>query len=434
MTVEANFDGLVGPTHNYGGLGSGNVASITNAQAVSSPRQAALQGLAKSKALADLGLIQGILPPHERPYLPKLRQEGIGGTDEQVLFQAANRSPHLLQTYSSAAAMWTANAATVSPSADTANGKVHFTPANLVAQPHRAIEAPVTSRILRAVFPDDARFQHHLPLPVGTNFTDEGAANHTRLARSHGEPGIELFVWGRRAHDFAADPYLPRQSYEASVEVARLHGLSNAIFARQHPAAISAGVFHNDVIAVGDRDLLLHHELAFADPNLIEQVRAAFGNGLTVRTIMEEQVPLSDAIGSYVFNSQLIDINSRRILVAPDDIDDYPNVREAIESIEEIDEILTFNLRQSMRNGGGPACLRLRVVLTDQELAAVNQACLLTDERYDELTAWVNRHYRETLSPDDLGDPELMRESRAALDELTGILHLGSLYNFQLEE
>lgn len=434
MTVEANFDGLVGPTHNYGGLGSGNVASISNAQAVSNPREAALQGLAKSKALADLGLIQGILPPHERPYLPKLRQEGISGTDEQVLFQAANRSPHLLQTYSSAAAMWTANAATVSPSADTANGKVHFTPANLVAQPHRAIEAPVTSRLLRAVFADDAHFQHHLPLPVGTNFTDEGAANHTRLARSHGDPGIELFVWGRRAHDFTADPYLPRQSYEASVEVARLHGLSNAIFARQHPAAISAGVFHNDVIAVGDRDLLLHHELAFADPNLIEQVRAAFGNGLTVRTIMEEQVPLSDAIGSYVFNSQLIDVKGKRVLIAPDDIDDYPNVREAIENIEEIDEILTFNLRQSMRNGGGPACLRLRVVLTDEELAAVNQACLLTDERYDELTAWINRHYRETLSPDDLGDPELLGESRAALDELTGMLSLGNVYDFQLAE
>ena len=434
MTVEANFDGLVGPTHNYGGLGSGNVASISNAQAVSNPREAALQGLAKSKALADLGLIQGILPPHERPYLPKLRQEGISGTDEQVLFQAANRSPHLLQTYSSAAAMWTANAATVSPSADTANGKVHFTPANLVAQPHRAIEAPVTSRLLRAVFADDAHFQHHLPLPVGTNFTDEGAANHTRLARSHGDPGIELFVWGRRAHDFTADPYLPRQSYEASVEVARLHGLSKAIFARQHPAAISAGVFHNDVIAVGDRDLLLHHELAFADPNLIEQVRAAFGNGLTVRTIMEEQVPLSDAIGSYVFNSQLIDVKGKRVLIAPDDIDDYPNVREAIENIEEIDEVLTFNLRQSMRNGGGPACLRLRVVLTDEELAAVNQACLLTDERYDELTAWINRHYRETLSPDDLGDPELLADSRAALDELTGMLSLGNVYDFQRAE
>lgn len=434
MTVEANFDGLVGPTHNYGGLGSGNLASISNAQALSSPRQAALQGLAKSKAMAELGLVQGILPPHERPYLPKLRQEGITGTDEQVLFQAANRTPQLLQTYSSAAAMWTANAATVSPSADTGDGKIHFTPANLVAQPHRAIEAPVTSRILRGVFADDAHFQHHLPLPVGTNFTDEGAANHTRLARSYGDPGIELFVWGRRAHDFSADPYLPRQSYEASVEVARLHGLSNAIFARQHPAAISAGVFHNDVIAVGDRDLLLHHELAFADPNLIEQVRAAFGKGLIVRTIKEEQVPLTDAIGSYVFNSQLVDVNGRRVLVAPDDIDDYPNVREAIESVDEIDEVLTFNLRQSMRNGGGPACLRLRVVLTDAELAAVNQACLLTESLFVELTAWIMRHYRDSLSPDDLGDPRLLEESRAALDELTGILGLGNVYDFQLTE
>ncbi|MDH5503012.1 MAG: N-succinylarginine dihydrolase [Acidimicrobiia bacterium] len=434
MTVEANFDGLVGPTHNYGGLGSGNIASITNAQAISNPRQAALQGLAKSKALADRGLVQGILPPHERPYIPKLRQEGIGGSDEQVLFQAANRSPHLLQTYSSAAAMWTANAATVSPSADTADGKVHFTPANLVAQPHRAIEAPVTSRILRAIFSDEARFQHHLPLPVGTNFTDEGAANHTRLARSHGEPGIELFVWGRRAHDFTADPYLPRQTYEASVEVARLHGLTSPVFVRQHPAAIAAGVFHNDVIAVGDRDLLLHHELAFADPNVIEQLRAAFGNGLIVRTITQEQVPLSDAIGSYVFNSQLVDVKGRRVLVAPDDIDDYPNVREAVERIEEIDEILTFNLRQSMRNGGGPACLRLRVVLTDEELESVNRACLLSDERYDELTAWVNRHYRETLRPEDLGDPALLGESRAALAELTDILNLGNIYDFQRRE
>lgn len=433
MTVEANFDGLVGPTHNYGGLGSGNVASMSNAQAVSNPREAALQGLAKSKALADLGLVQGVLPPHERPFLPKLRNEGITGTDEQVLFQAGHRSPHLLQTYSSAAAMWTANAATVSPSTDTADGRVHFTPANLVAQPHRAIEAPVTSRILKAVFPDDRHFQHHLPLPVGMSFTDEGAANHTRLAPSYGEPGVELFVWGRRAHDFTADPYLPRQSYEASTEVARLHGVKKAVFARQHPAAISAGVFHNDVIAVGDRNLLLHHEQAFADPKVFEQLRAAFGNGLMVRTIMEEKVPLADAVGSYVFNSQLIDVKGRRVLVAPDDIDEYPNVREAIEAVDEIDEILTFNLRQSMRNGGGPACLRLRVVLTDVELAAVNPACLLTDALFDDLTNWVNHHYRESLSPADLADPQLLQESRSALDELTGILNLGPVYDFQKE-
>lgn len=434
MTVEANFDGLVGPTHNYGGLGSGNLASLSNAQSVSNPRQAALQGLAKAKALADLGLTQGVLPPHERPYLPRLRQDGLTGSDDQVLFQVANRSPHLLQTYSSAAAMWTANAATVSPSADTADGRVHFTPANLVAQPHRSIEAPVTARILSAVFANPKYFQHHPPLPVGMNFTDEGAANHTRLARSYGDPGIELFVWGRKANDFTADPYLPRQSYEASAEVARLHGVLRPIFAKQHPAAIAAGVFHNDVIAVGDRDLFLHHELAFANPNLIEHLKSSFGNGLVVHTIMNEQVPLADAIGSYVFNSQLVTVEDRRVLVAPDDVDDYPNVRAAIEAIDEIDDIMTFDLRQSMRNGGGPACLRLRVVLTDDELANINQACLLTADLFGELTDWVHRYYRERLTPDDLGDYQLLAESRAALDELTRILHLGEIYDFQKTE
>jgi succinylarginine dihydrolase len=206
------------------------------------------------------------------------------------------------------------------------------------------------------------------------------------------------------------------------------------VFAKQHPAAIAAGVFHNDVIAVGDRDLFLHHELAFADPNLIEHLRSAFGNGLVVHTISDEQVPLADAIGSYVFNSQLITIDGRRVLVAPDDLNNYPNVRAAIDEIDEIDEIVTFDLRQSMRNGGGPACLRLRVVLTDDELAHVNQACLLTPDLFSDLTDWVHRHYRNRLTPDDLGDYELLAESRAALDELTGILQLGEIYDFQKTE
>ena len=58
---EANFDGLVGPTHNYAGLSVGNVASLNNAKNTSNPKQAAKQGLAKMKALADLGMVQGVL-------------------------------------------------------------------------------------------------------------------------------------------------------------------------------------------------------------------------------------------------------------------------------------------------------------------------------------------------------------------------------------
>jgi succinylarginine dihydrolase len=48
-----------------------------------------------------------------------------------------------------------------------------------------------------------------------------------------------------------------------------------------------------------------------------------------------------------------------------------------------------------------------------------------------ELVAWVERHYRDRLVPADLCDPALARESFTALDELTGILRLGSIYDFQ---
>ena len=105
--------------------------------------------------------------------------------------------------------MWVANAATVSPSADTADGRVHFTPANLVSHFHRSIEAPTTTRVLRAIFADKTHFAVHDPLPAAPQLGDEGAANHTRLAGADGAPGVEFFVYGRAAYDESAGG--PRQ-------------------------------------------------------------------------------------------------------------------------------------------------------------------------------------------------------------------------------
>src|SRR4029077_2346121 len=104
-----------------------------------------------------------------------------------VLREAERKDPRLLVAAYSASAMWAANAATVSPSADTADGRVHFTPANLPTQLHRSIEPPVTSAVLRQIFPEGEYFAHHDPLPASEEFADEGAANHMRLAPSHGE-------------------------------------------------------------------------------------------------------------------------------------------------------------------------------------------------------------------------------------------------------
>src|SRR6185312_6376895 len=194
-----NFDGLPGPTHNYSGLARGNLAAERNAQQVANPREAALQGLAKMRALAARGHAQGVLPPHERPSVPALRALGFGGSDHDVIETAGRDAPELLAACSSAAAMWAANAATVSAAADCGDGRIHFTPANLVTHFHRALEAPTTTRVLRAIFADQTRFCVHDPLPAAPQFGDEGAANHTRFTRRSGEAGVEFFVYGRRA-------------------------------------------------------------------------------------------------------------------------------------------------------------------------------------------------------------------------------------------
>src|ERR1019366_8438871 len=138
--LEVNFDGLPGPTHNYSGLAAGNLASERNRNLIANPRQAVLQGLAKMKALADAGYAQAVLPPHERPAVAALRALGYVGSDAAVVARAGREAPQLLAACSSAAAMWAANAATVSPSSDTADGRVHFTPANLVSNFHRSLE------------------------------------------------------------------------------------------------------------------------------------------------------------------------------------------------------------------------------------------------------------------------------------------------------
>jgi len=442
QALEANFDGLVGPTHNYAGLSWGNVASRANANAVANPREAALQGLAKMKRLADRGYVQGVLPPHERPHLPTLRRLGFTGADAEILAQVAREAPALLAAVSSASAMWTANAATVSPSADTADGRVHFTPANLSAKFHRSIEHEVTGRVLQAIFRDERHFAHHPALPSVAQFGDEGAANHTRLCASHGEPGVELFVYGRVAFDDHAPAPLvfpARQTLEASQAIARLHGLDDrhAVFAQQNPAAVDAGVFHNDVIAVGNGNTLFYHELAFLDEaGTLADIRARLqGTELNAIRVDTADVPIEDAVASYLFNSQLLDTDDGMLLAVPGECREVASVSRYLDRLlasgGPITAVEVFDVKQSMKNGGGPACLRLRVVLTEAERQAVNPGAILTDERYEQLVAWVRKHYRDRLTRDDLADPQLLDEVRTALDELTGILNLGPIYDFQ---
>jgi succinylarginine dihydrolase len=440
--VEINFDGLPGPTHNYSGLATGNLASERFKSIASNPRAAALQGLAKMKALADRGFAQAVLPPHERPDLAALRSLGFSGSDAQVLARAAREAPQLLAACSSAAAMWVANAATVSPSADTTDGRVHFTPANLAAHFHRALEAPTTTRVLRAIFADAKHFSVHDALPATREFGDEGAANHTRLAADPDAPGIEFFVYGRAGFDASLPTptrFAARQAREASEAIARRHGLTpeRTLYAQQDPEAIDAGVFHNDVVAVGSGAVFFCHERAYLDQDAVLAALArAVGRDFTPIVVREDEVSLSRAVATYLFNSQLIAREDGSfLLVAPSECAEDIAVASLLERVVSgsgpIREVVTFNLKQSMQNGGGPACLRLRVPLTPQEREAVRARVWLDAALHAELVAWVERHYRDRLPPADLADPALLDESRRALDELSRLLELGSIYPFQ---
>lgn len=412
--VEINFDGIVGPSHNYAGLSLGNLAATKSAGETSYPRAAALQGLEKMRANMALGLAQGFFLPLRRPNTAWL---DAVGADETI-------DPRLVAAAWSASSMWTANAATVSPAADTADGLCHLTPANLVTMPHRGMEWPDTMQQLQIAFADKSHFAIHAPVPP--SFGDEGAANHGRLCDGHGSPGVELFVYGRTGGKFPA-----RQHEQASRAVARLHRLDPArtVFIEQNPAAIEAGAFHNDVVSVANERVLFTHAQAFADQQAAyDAIRAKFP-ALEVVEVPAEAVSLAEAIKTYLFNAQLLSLPTGEMaLVIPLESWESTAVRSWLEGMlagnGPIRKVIPVDVRQSMANGGGPACLRLRVVA---DPANVDPRFLLDDAKADRMAEVIAAHWPENIAPAQVGDAGLAKRVISARHRLLEALDLQEL-------
>lgn len=412
--VEINFDGIIGPSHNYAGLSFGNLASTRNTGQVSQPRAAALQGIEKMRANLKLGLAQGIFPPQRRPDRRWL--EALGTTYEDA-------EPRLATNAMSASAMWAANAATVSPAPDCADGKCHLTVANLKSMPHRSHEWPETLAQLQVAFANSA-FAVHAPIPVA--FGDEGAANHMRLASGYGAPGVEIFVYGVSGGAFPA-----RQNLEASKAIARLHKLDpeRTIFAEQSEQAIAAGAFHNDVVAVANQRVLFAHEKAFADrESIISECERLFPE-LQLVEVPASEVPLADAVSSYLFNAQLVSpLNGETTLIVPSEARETPSVWSWLQRHAAgngpIRKVEVVDVRQSMANGGGPACLRLRVAA---DPATVDPRFMVDEEKLDRIAGVIERAWPEEIHPDRLQDRALVAAIESARAELFAQLDLNDL-------
>ena len=415
MLTEINFDGIVGPSHNYAGLSLGNIASASHAGDPSYPRAAALQGVAKMRGnLARLG-VQGFLLPLPRPNLALAEALALDGSEPPQLRAAAW----------SASSMWTANAATVSPAPDTADGRCHLTAANLVTMLHRAQEWPDTKRQLDIAFADRRHFAVHDAVPP--TFGDEGAANHMRLCESHDAPGVEVFVYGKPGGRFPA-----RQHEQASRLVARRHGLApeRTLFIEQNPDAIAAGAFHNDVVAVANGRVLFTHDMAFADQQgAYDAIRAAFP-ALEVVEVPSSAVSLQEAIRTYLFNAQLLTLPSGEMaLIVPEECRESPAVwgwvKQMLATNDPIRQVIPVDVRQSMANGGGPACLRLRVVC---DPATVDPRFLLDEAKAELIEQVIAAHWPEQIDPADLGSQPLANSviaARLALLEALDLRELG---------
>ncbi|SFI93070.1 succinylarginine dihydrolase [Sphingomonas sp. NFR04] len=414
MLMEINFDGIVGPSHNYAGLSPGNLAATRNRGAVAHPRAAALQGIAKMRANLAFGLHQGILLPHARPDHRWLAQLGL---------RYEQAPPHSQAQALSASPMWAANAATVSPAPDTADGRCHLSVANLVTMPHRSHEWPETLAQLRLAFADPA-FAVHGPVPAP--FGDEGAANHMRLAPAHDAPGVEVFVYG-----IAGGPFPARQHPDASAAVTRRHLLDpeRTLFVQQSEEAIAAGAFHNDVVAVANGRVLFAHEQAFADKErFYERLRTAMPE-VEIVEVPADQVSLADTIASYLFNAQLVTApGGDTVLIVPTEARDTPAVWNWLEAHVAgngpIRRVEVVDVRESMANGGGPACLRLRVVA---DPATVDPRFLVDAAKLDRIAAVIDAHWPVAIDPSAIADPALVARIEAARAALLDVLDLVGL-------
>ncbi|RAP29346.1 succinylarginine dihydrolase [Candidatus Marinamargulisbacteria bacterium SCGC AG-414-C22] len=426
MYQQCFFDAVIGPTYHFGGLSFGNTHSMSHQQQRSYPKKTALEGLHKMQRVSQLGFKQYVLPPQPRQFLSLLKAFGLVGDSTTEIQQFYHDYPKQFSAIFSASAAWVANAFIATPSCDTASQRVHITPANLVSNDHRKLELCYTTQQLQQLFLDSDFFK--VNQAVKQSCPDEGAANMIRLGTL--TQGFYLFVYNVSQQDPCHTRFPGRQSKEALSFIVKKHGINadRVCYLQQSFRAVDAGVFHNDVIAFGDQDVLVVHEHAYEDQSrmlgmLQDYYNRFYEKPLTIVEIAEKDLSLATAVTTYFFNSQFVKCpNDSYVLICPDTCKEDASIQRVITllsaQLQAPLQVTYVSVSESLQNGGGPACLRGFVALTDSERHAMNSVYEFTPQCAEKLISFVQSHYPTTLDCADLCDVGMIQECQDIVNQL----------------
>jgi len=193
-----------------------------------------------------------------------------------------------------------------------------------------------------------------------------------------------------------------------------------------------ACVFHNDVISTAHEHLWFMHEVAFENVDAsLGEIEAAYlrqtGRNLRIIVVGSDELPLPVAVQTYLFNSQIITLPkadprepSRFHWIAPQQCEKTLETNQLLQRWQKdrelsLEKVHYVSLQESMANGGGPACLRLRISLNREQLAALPPRIFLDAEQYHRVHDWIVKWYPEQLALSDLADATLVEHFQQAV-------------------
>jgi succinylarginine dihydrolase len=175
--------------------------------------------------------------------------------------------------------------------------------------------------------------------------------------------------------------------------------------------------------------VLFAHEKAFADRDRVASECERLFPDVQLVEVPASEVPVADAVSSYLFNAQLVSPpDGETTLIVPSEARETASVwswlQRHVAGNGPIRNLVVVDVRQSLANGGGPACLRLRVAA---DPATVDPRFLVDEAKLDRIAAVIEQSWPAEIHSSELQDPKVVAAIESARASLYDSLDLAEL-------